>query len=147
VLASPEAAQQHIDEWKKNLEETAQGVRAQVVAQTEAEAEAASRRWHEELEAMLAGSSQKLGERLSEVSQAALASTERDVEERSSSLRALIDEVVSGAESAVLSLGAELAQQRAETENSRMPLRGARKKSLPGASSRSSRCFRIQRKK
>jgi hypothetical protein len=130
VLASPEAAQQHIDEWKKNLEETAQGVRAQVVAQTEAEAEAASRRWHEELEAMLAGSSQKLGERLSEVSQAALASTERDVEERSSSLRALIDEVVSGAESAVLSLGAELAQQRAETENAKAQLQESAKTTI-----------------
>jgi hypothetical protein len=122
VLASPEAARQHIDEWKKNLEETAQGVRGQTLAQTEADAEAASRRWHEEMEAMLSGSSQKLGQRLNEVSLAAIANTEKEIAERSGSLRALIDEVVSGAESAVLSLGTELAQQRAETEQARAQL-------------------------
>lgn len=130
VLASPETAAQHLDEWKKSLEETAQGVRSQMVAQTEAEAEAASRRWHEELEAMLSGSSQKLGERLSEVSQAALASTEKDIAERGSSLRALIEEVVSGAESAVLSLGTELAQQRAQTENAKAELQEAAKTTI-----------------
>ena len=127
VLASPEAAQQHLEEWKRNLEETAQGVRGQMVAQTEAEAEAASRRWHEELEAMLAGSSRKLGERLGEASQAAIAHTEKDIAERESSLRALIDDVVSGAQSAVLSLGTELAQQRAQTEDAKAQLQEAAK--------------------
>jgi hypothetical protein len=122
VLTSPEAASQHLDEWKKNLEETAHGVHSQMVAQTEAEAEAASRRWHQELEAMLAGTSQKLGEKLSEVSQAALSNSEQQLADRSSSLRALIDEVVSGAETAVLSLGTELAQQRAQTEEAKAEL-------------------------
>jgi hypothetical protein len=127
VLASPEAAQQHIEEWKKNLEQTAQGVHGQMVAQTEAEAEAASRRWHEELEAMLSGSSQKLGERLSEVSQAALAETELGIAERTAGLHDLIAEVVSGAESAVLSLGTELAQQRALAENAKAQLQESAK--------------------
>jgi len=122
VLTSPEAASQHLDEWKKNLEEIAHGVHSQMVAQTEAEAEAASRRWHQELEAMLAGTSQKLGEKLSEVSQAALSNSEQQLADRSSSLRALIDEVVSGAETAVLSLGTELAQQRAQTEEAKAEL-------------------------
>ncbi len=131
VLTSPEAAQQHLDEWKKNLEEAAHGVHSQMVAQTEAEAEAASRRWHQELEAMLAGTSQKLGERLSEVSQAALADGEKQIAERGSSLRGLIDEVVSGAEAAVLSLGTDLAQQltqqRAQTEETKAELEEAAK--------------------
>ena len=131
VLTSPEAASQHLDEWKKNLEETAHGVHSQIVAQTEAEAEAASRRWHQELEAMLAGTSQKLGEKLSEVSQAALANSEQQMADRSSSLRGLIDEVVSGAEAAVLSLGTELAQQlaqeRAQTDEAKAELQEAAK--------------------
>ncbi len=127
VLTSPEAASQHLDEWKKNLEETAHGVHSQMVAQTEAEAEAASRRWHQELEAMLAGTSQKLGEKLGEVSQAALANSEQQMADRSSSLRALIDEVVSGAETAVLSLGTELAQQLSQTEEAKAELQKAAK--------------------
>jgi len=130
VLASPEAAQQHLEEWKKNLEETAQGVRSRMVAQTEAEAEAVSRHWHEELEAMLVGSSQKLGERLSQASQAAMANTEKDIAERRSGLRALIDEVVAGAKSAVLSLGTELAQQRAQTEDVMAQLQHAAKTAI-----------------
>ncbi len=41
ILASPDAAQQHLDNWKKDLEETAQSVRSRTIDETRASADAA----------------------------------------------------------------------------------------------------------
>jgi hypothetical protein len=117
ILSSPEAAQRHLDDWKKTLEDAAQSVRNQAVEQTSAEAAAAGRRWQEQFEAALSGATQKLGETLGQVSQAAVTQTEKDVQERSAALRASLDEAISGAASTIESLGAELKQERHRAED------------------------------
>ncbi len=122
VLTSPEAAQQHLENWKNNLEQSAQDVRTQALAQSLAEAEAASRRWHEELEAQLAGSSTKLGEKLSEVSQTALANAETEIAGRTNDLRSLLGDVIAGAEASIQSLGAGLENERLKAEQARQQL-------------------------
>ena len=129
-LSSPEAAQKQLDEWKKNLEETAGGVQKQLVEQSQAEAEATSRRWHEELEAELAGSAHKLGNQLNETSQAALSQADREIAARREDLRSLLQEVISGAQSSIHSLGAELAQERAQTEATKAQLEEAAKSTV-----------------
>ena len=110
ILSSPEAAQKHLDEWKKNLEETAQTVRSRTVEQTGAEAAAASKRWQEEFDAALSGATAKLGEKLSEASQAAVTQAEQEIAARSSNLRSTWGEAFSEAEASIRSLGAGLEQ-------------------------------------
>jgi hypothetical protein len=110
ILSSPEAAQKHLDEWKNNLEETAQTVRSRTVEQTGAEAAAASKRWQEEFDAALSGATAKLGEKLSEASQAAVTQAEQEIAARSSNLRSTWGEAVSEAEASIRSLGAGLEQ-------------------------------------
>ena len=130
ILSSPEAAQRHLDQWKKDLEDTAQGVRNQAVEQTQAEAAAANRQWQEQFEAALKGASQKIGEQLSEVSQAALSQVEQDIAARSSSLRASLDEAIVGAESTISTLGASLAEERVRTEGTKAELQDAARSAL-----------------
>jgi hypothetical protein len=96
ILSSPEAAQSHLEQWRKNLEETAQTVRSKTIEQTQAEALIASQQWNAEFEAALTGASQKLGEKLTEVSREALTQAERDAAERASALRASLDEAARG---------------------------------------------------
>jgi hypothetical protein len=125
ILSSPDAAQKHLDQWKKDLEVAAQGVRGQVMEQSQADAASAAWHWEKEFEATLAGASQKLGEELAEVSQAARAQAEQDISTRSASLRASLDEVVAGAQSTIASLGASLSQERAHAEETKAQLEEA----------------------
>ena len=113
ILSSPEAAQKHLDEWKKTLEETAQTVRGQTVAQTSVEAAAASQRWREEFDAALSGAAQKLSEKLNETSQEAVTRAEQEIAARSSNLRSSLGEVVTAAEASIRSLDAGLQQEMA----------------------------------
>jgi hypothetical protein len=126
ILSSPEAAQRHLDDWKKSLEETAHKVRSQTVEQVQAGATATSKRWTEEFEAALKGASQKLGE----VSQGALAQAEQVIATRSADLRASIADAVAGAEATVQSLGAGLEQERARTEQVKAQLQDAAKSAI-----------------
>ena len=127
ILSSPEAAQQHLEQWRKNLEETAQGVRAQTVERSQAEIAAANERWQQQFETRLAGASNefdekvtrasnKIGEKISEVSQQAIAQAEQNVRERSQSLRASLDEAIDGAATTIESLGNSLKQERDRAE-------------------------------
>ena len=125
ILSSPHAAQKHLDEWKKNLEETAQTVRSQTVAQTSAEAAAASRRWQEEFDAALSGATEKLGGKLSEASQRAVVQAEQEIAARQSNLQSSISEVVTEAEASLRSLGAGLKQERARAEETKAHLQDA----------------------
>ena len=130
ILSSPEAAQRHLDQWKKDLEDTAQGVRNQAVEQTQADAVAANRQWQEQFEAALKGASQKIGQELNEVSQAALSQVEQDIAARSSSLRASLDQAIAGAESTISTLGASLAEERSRTEVTKAELQDAARSAL-----------------
>lgn len=125
ILSSPEAAQKHLDDWKKSLEETAQTVRSQTVAQTSVEASAASRRWQEEFDAALSGATEKLGEKLGEASQRAVTQAEQDIAARQSKLQSSIGEVVTEAEASIRSLGAGLKQERARAEETKAQLQDA----------------------
>ncbi|MGH9640124.1 MAG: hypothetical protein ACRD3Y_08685, partial [Bryobacteraceae bacterium] len=86
ILSSPEAAQQQLDQWKKNLEDTAQNVRQQTSEQLQTDSTAAAQRLHETFEAAASSASEKLGQRLDEVAQSAAAKAEQGITERSSGL-------------------------------------------------------------
>lgn len=130
ILSSPEAAQRQLDDWKKTLEETAQSVRNQTIEQVQSGAAEASRRWSEEFEAALTGASQKLGDKLGEISQAALTEAEQDIAARGADLRASINDAVAGAEATIQSLGAGLDQERARTEQAKAQLQEAARSAL-----------------
>jgi hypothetical protein len=130
ILSSPEAAQKHLDDWKKTLEDAAHSVRNQTIEQTNADAAGASRRWQEQFEATLTGATQKLGETLSDVSQAAVTQAEKDVQERSAALRVSLDEAISGAASTIESLGAELKQERNRAEETKSEIQQATQSTL-----------------
>jgi hypothetical protein len=130
ILSSPEAAQKHLDDWKKSLEDTAHLVRNQAIEQTNSDAAAAGRRWQEQFEAALTGATQKLGETLSDVSQAAITQAENDVQERSAALRATLDEAISGAASTIESLGADLKQERNRAEETKSEIQQAAQSTL-----------------
>ena len=125
ILSSPEAAQKHLDEWKRTLEETAQTVRGQTVAQTSVEAAAASRRWREEFDAALSGATGKLGETLNQASQRAVTQAEQEIAARSSNLRSSLGEAVTEAEASIRSLGLGLQQERARAEETKAQLQDA----------------------
>ncbi len=130
ILASPEAAQQHLDQWKKDLEETAQSVRTRTVDDAIADAAAAKRRWNEEFEAAVSGATQNLGQKIGEVSQAALAQAERDLAERQSGVRASLDDAVASAQSTIQALGSGLEQERARTEAAKTRLEDAARSTI-----------------
>jgi PilZ domain len=114
ILSSPEAAQQQLDQWKRNLEETAQGVRAQTIEEAQADARAAKQRWNEEFEAALAGASQHIGDKISQASQAALAQAERDLVERQSGVHTSLDESVASAKASIAQTERDLADRQSD---------------------------------
>jgi hypothetical protein len=141
ILSSPEAAQQHLDQWRKNLEETAQNVRTRTVEQSQAEIASANQRWQQQFEASLAGASHefdekvtqasnKIGEKISEVSQQSIAQAEQSVRERTQSLRASLDEAIDGAATTIESLGNSLKQERERAEETKLQLQSAARVTL-----------------
>jgi PilZ domain len=141
ILSSPEAAQQHLDQWRKSLEETAQSVRSQTVEQSQAEIAAANQRWNQQFESRLAGasreldekianSSQRIDEKISEVSRQAISQAEQNILSRSQSLRASLDEVIGGAANTIESLGAGLKQERERAEETKSQLHDAARVTL-----------------
>jgi hypothetical protein len=130
ILSSPEAAQKHLDQWKKDLEETAQGVRSKTVEQSQNDIADASRRWQEQFEASLSQASERVSEKLSQASLAALTQAEQDAAARSSRLRSSVDEVVAGAQSTVEALRQDLETERRRSEELRAQLQEAARVAL-----------------
>jgi hypothetical protein len=156
ILSSPEAAQNHLEQWRKNLEETAQSVRGKTIEQTQADAALASQQWNAEFEAALTGASQKLGDKLTEVSREALtradqeavaraaalrasldeaargvlAQTEREATAQAQTLRSSLDEAINTAASTIESLGSGLQQERHRAEETRAQLQEAAQNAL-----------------
>lgn len=156
ILSSPQAAQNHLEQWRKNLEETAQSVRGKTIEQTRAEAALASQQWNAEFEAALTGASQKLGDKLTEVSREALtradqeavaraaalrasldeaargvlAQTEREATAQAQTLRSSLDEAINTAASTIESLGSGLQQERHRAEETRAQLQEAAQNAL-----------------
>jgi hypothetical protein len=130
ILASPEAAQEHLDQWKKNLEETAHNVRTQTIKQAEADAAAAKQRWNDEFAAAVNNASQTLEERIGHASESAVTRAEQEIAARQTDIRSGLDEAVAGAQSVFQSLGATLEQERARTEEARARLEESAKAAL-----------------
>ncbi len=122
ILASPEAAQEHLDQWKKNLEETAHDVRSKTIEQAEADAAAARQRWNDEFAAAVNNASEKLDEKIGQASESAVARAEQEIAAKQANIHSGLDEAVAGAQSIFQSLGATLEQQRAQTEETRARL-------------------------
>jgi hypothetical protein len=133
ILASPEAAQQHLDQWKRDLEETAQSVRSQTIDGAQADAAAAKQRWNQEFEAAVSGATQNLGQKIGEASRAALEQAERQLAERQSGVRASLDEAVASAQATIESLGSGLEQERARTEAAKTKLEDAARNTVEEA--------------
>ncbi|HEY4949573.1 MAG TPA: hypothetical protein VIH88_04490 [Candidatus Acidoferrales bacterium] len=156
ILSSPQAAQNHLEQWRKNLEETAQSVRGKTIEQTQADAALAAQQWNAEFEAALTGASQKLGDKLTEVSREALtraeqeaaaraaamrasldeaargvlAQTEREATAQAQTLRSSLDEAINTAASTIESLGSGLHQERHRAEETRAQLQEAAQNAL-----------------
>jgi len=156
ILSSPQAAQNHLEQWRKNLEESAQSVRGKTIEQTQADAALASQQWNAEFEAALSGASQKLGDKLTEVSREALtraeqeaaaraaamrasldeaargvlAQTEREATAQAQTLRSSLDEAINTAASTIESLGSGLQQERHRAEETRAQLQEAAQNAL-----------------
>jgi hypothetical protein len=130
ILASPEAAQQHLNDWKRNLEQTAQSVRARTIADAESDAAAARARWDADFANALTEASQKIAEKAGEISQAAVQQAERDVAERAQGLRASLDEAIASAAARIESIGSGLQQERQRAEEAKQQLQEATESAL-----------------
>jgi len=130
ILASPEAAQQQLDQWKKNLEDTAQSVRSQTTEQLQAESAAASQRWSDTFQAAVSSASEKLGQKLDEAAQSAAAKAEQTINDRAAGLHKSIDDAIAGAQATIQSLGSGLEQERARAEEARAQLQQAAESSV-----------------
>ena len=151
ILSSPEAAQNHLEQWRKSLEETAQGVRGRTIEQANADATAVTERFSSEFDAALTGASQKLGTQLRDVTQAAVTRAEQDARNRAQALRdsleetsrsvlsraeqdaaskaqilrGSLDDVIASAAATIESLGSGLQQERQRAEESKAQLQEA----------------------
>jgi hypothetical protein len=151
ILSSPEAAQNHLDQWQKSLEDTAQSVRSRTIEQANADAAAVTERFSSEFDAALTGASQKLGTQLHDITQEAVTRAEQDARNRAQTLRdtleetsrsvlsraeqdaasksqilrSSLDEVIAGAATTIESLGSNLQQERNRAEESKQQLREA----------------------
>ncbi|HEY6903465.1 MAG TPA: hypothetical protein VI216_04110 [Candidatus Acidoferrales bacterium] len=130
ILASPEAAQEHLDQWKKSLEDSAHDVRNKTIEQAEADAAAARQRWNDEFAAAVNNASRKLDEKIGEASESAVARAEQEIAARQANIRTGLDEAIAGAQSVFQSLGSTLEQERARTEETRARLEETAKAKL-----------------
>ncbi len=125
ILSSPEAAQQQLDQWKKNLEDTAHGVHEQAAEQLRADSIAASQQWKDTFEAAVSSASQTLGQKLDEAAQSAATKAEQAIHERTAGVQNSIDEAIASAQARIQSLGTDLEQERARTEAAKTQLQQA----------------------
>ena len=130
ILSSPEAAQRHLDDWRKSLEDAAQNIRSRTVEKANVEVAEVNRRWQETFDAALAGASQKIGAQLNDASRAALEQAQQDIDARKAGLQGAFDEVIAGARSTADSLKADLQQERARTEQAKSTLKEAARTAL-----------------
>ena len=130
ILSSPEVAQQHLDQWKNSLEEAAQTVRNRTMEQAAGDSAAAAGRLKQEFDVTVSSAAQSLQEKLSEAARAALTQTEQEIAARNATVRSSLDEAIADARTTIESLGAGLAQQRAQTEETSSRLQDAAKSAV-----------------
>ena len=130
ILSTPEAAQKHLEQWKNDVEQTAQGVRNKTIEQTQEDAAAAAARLKQEMDAAASSAAQSLQEKLSEAARNALSQSEQDIAARSVTIRSSLDEAIADARTTIESLSSGLVQQRAQTEETRSQLQDAAKSTI-----------------
>jgi len=130
ILSSPEAAQRHLDDWRKSLEDAAQNIRSRTVEKANVEVAEVNRRWQETFDAALAGASQKIGAQLNDASRATLEQAQQDIDARKAGLQGAFDEMIAGARSTADSLKADLQQERVRTEQAKSTLKEAARTAL-----------------
>jgi hypothetical protein len=130
ILSSPEAAEQHLDNWRKNLENTAGTIRSRALEQTEEDATAARARWEADFEKTLQSASQRIAEKAGEISQQAVHQVELDVANRAQTLRTSLDEAIASAAARIESIGSGLQQERQRAEEAKTQLADATQSAL-----------------
>jgi len=125
ILSSPDAAQAHLDQWRRNLEDAAQGIRAQTIEQAGADAESARRQWREEFENSLSNASHQVSQKLNETAGDALARAQQELAGRSTEARISIDEAIAEAKAMIQLLGAGVEHQKAKAEETKSLLQDA----------------------
>jgi hypothetical protein len=122
ILNSPEAAEQHLENWRRNLENTAGTIRSQALERTEEDATAARDRWNAEFEKTLQSAQERISARAGEISQAAVQQAEQDVAKRAEGLRASLDQAIADAASRIEAAGSGLQQERQRAEEAKAQL-------------------------
>jgi len=122
ILNSPEAAEQHLENWRKNLENTAGTIRSRALEQTEEDATAARERWSAEFEKTLQSAQERISAKAGEISQAAVQQAELDVTKRAEGLRASLDQAIADAASRIEAAGSGLQQERQRAEEAKAQL-------------------------
>ena len=122
ILSSPEAAQQHLDQWKKNLEDTAQNIRQQTAEHLQEESAAAAERWKNTFDAAVSGASETLNRKLEDAAQTVAAKAEQTVHERTAGVHKSIDDAIASAQARIQSLGSGLEHERARADEAKSQL-------------------------
>ena len=122
ILNSPEAAEQHLENWRKNLENTAGTIRSRTLEQTEEDVTAARARWSAEFEKTLQSAQERIAARAGEISQAAVQQAELDVTKRAEGLRASLDQAIADAATRIEAAGSGLQQERQRAEGAKAQL-------------------------
>ena len=122
ILNSPEAAEQHLENWRKNLENTAGTIRSRTLEQTEEDVTAARARWSAEFEKTLQSAQERIAARAGEISQAAVQQAELDVTKRAEGLRASLDQAIADAATRIEAAGSGLQQERQRAEEAKAQL-------------------------
>ena len=151
ILSSPEAARNHLDQWQKSLEETAQTVRSRTIEQATADAKTVTERFSSDFDAALTGASQRLGGQLHDITQESVTRAEQDARNRAQTLRdsleetsrsvlsraaqdagskaqilrSSLDEAIASAAATIESIGSGLQQERHRAEESKTQLHEA----------------------
>ncbi len=122
ILNSPEAAEQHLENWRRNLENTAGTIRSRALEQTEEDVTAARAKWTADFAATLQAATQKIAERAGEISESAVQKATQDANERAVALRASLDEAIASAAARIEAAGAGLEQERQRAEDAKAQL-------------------------
>ena len=133
VLASPEAAQARLEEWKTSLESAAHDIHQRTIGQLQGEEQRVMRESQERFDAGARDSSAELTGKLSELSQAMLANTSKEIADRTAALNMLLNQMISQSESSIHSLGLQLVQQRTSVEQAKASLEEAAKSAVEGS--------------
>ena len=130
ILNSPEAAEQHLENWRRNLENTAGTIRSRALEQTDEDISGARAKWAAEFEATLQAASQKIAERAGEISESAVQKASQDANDRAQALRASLDDAIATAAARIEAAGAGLQQERQRAEDAKAQLADATQAAL-----------------